>query len=432
VARWISTSLEYDFDGALVSREGYWHEGDVVQAGGAATRGGSWAFYADGSEAGSVINGTKNVNPTKGDLVNGTVYLFRHGVEEDGGGSWMNAAPQLQYNKNSGGFVDVNASSSNIQSAASGTISDGADTTQRITSGEFTLDSTNEGFDGVDGTAGGATADLTNTGFEALYGFKIIAADVADGDTIVLKVIMVTAGGDLDAYDQTDPTITVEKGANAYTITGASTVNSTVASTMAFNLNASITGASTVGSTIASTMAYNLNASIDGANSVGSTVASTMAYQLNASITSDSTIGSTVASTMAYALNGSITGVSTVTLTIGAALQFGENAITGNVTVGSTIAATMAYQLNASIGGTSTINETIASTLAYMMNASVDGASTITGTVASGVDYTMNASIDGANTVNETIASTMQYQSAAGGDEFSHTRRGMMTGLLSS
>ena len=213
-ARWINTRLEYSPDGRLLHRDGFWHKGPVLDAGGAQSRGGSWRFSDDGTETGAVLLGTVNTNPAKGDLVNGTVYHLRFGIEEAAGGGLMNFSPQLQYNKNSGGWVDVNGSSSNIQSAAGGLV-DGEDTVARsgVSQGEYTEDTTNEGADEVDGIAGGNTADLSNTGAEFVWSFQIIDADVADDDTIEIRPIMAQGGADLDFYDQSWPTVTVEKDA---------------------------------------------------------------------------------------------------------------------------------------------------------------------------------------------------------------------------
>lgn len=221
-ARWINTRLEYDFYGRLVRREGYWYKGSVIFAGGASSRGGSWRFSDDGTETGAVLLGTVNVSPSKGDLVNDTVYHLRFGIEEAAGGGLMNFSPQLQYNKNSSGWVNVDGSSSSIQSTAGGLV-DGEDTVARsgVSQGEYTEDATNEGADEVDGIAGGATADLSNTGAEFVWSFQIIGANVSDGDTIEIRPIITNGGADLDFYDQSWPTITVEVAAGSFDETAA-------------------------------------------------------------------------------------------------------------------------------------------------------------------------------------------------------------------
>lgn len=226
-ARWVNTRLEYA-DGRVIKEEGFWYTGPWTKAGAANSRSNNWGIYNDGSESASTLIGSLNVNPAKGDLDNDTIYLFRIAIEEDGGGSLMNFSPQLTYNHNGGGDTDVNATSSVIRSAGSGSgLTDGGDTTDRITSGDFTFDPTNEGQDEIDGVAGGNTADLSNTGAEFVWAFTIRDVDVADDDTIVLNVYMSTGGPALDNYDHTLPTITIEKDAGV--TVGITTVLATAA-----------------------------------------------------------------------------------------------------------------------------------------------------------------------------------------------------------
>ncbi|MEE9499597.1 MAG: hypothetical protein V3V24_09690 [Nitrospinaceae bacterium] len=226
-ARWVNTRIE-SIDGRVIQEEGYWYSGPWIKAGAANSRSNNWGLYNDGSESASTLIGSLNTNPAKGDLVNDTIYLFRIAIEEDGGGSLMNFSPQLTYNHNGGGDTEVNATSSVIRSAGSGSgLTDGGDTTDRITSGDFTFDPTNEGQDEINGSAGGNTADLSNTGAEFVWAFTIRDVDVADDDTIVLNVYMSTGGSPLDNYDHTLPTITVEKAVDI--TVGITTVLATAA-----------------------------------------------------------------------------------------------------------------------------------------------------------------------------------------------------------
>ena len=165
-----------------------------------------WAFYNDGTESGSVIIGSKNTNPT---LNVDTIYLYRAGVHETAG-NVEDAPPfQIQYNLNAAGWNNVDGVSSVVQIVATSNIADGDDTTQRMTS--FTHVSNNDGFDEVDGICG-ELADLQSNGFECLWAFQIIGTDVSDADSIELKVVFGSGGrADLDAYNQTNPTITVSE-----------------------------------------------------------------------------------------------------------------------------------------------------------------------------------------------------------------------------
>lgn len=216
--RWVKTRSVSEWDGSRyveVESEGYWYEGPLALATTPPTlEVTNWAFYDDGTEAGSVIIGATNTNPT---LDTDTIYLVRWGVEETSGNASKNTQPQLQYNHNGGGLVNATAASSVVQITATANIVDGADTTQRITA--FTFDTTNEGFDELTGIAGGPTTDLASDGFEALFSFQILSGDVADTDTIVLKVVNSNdADADYDVYNQTDPTITVNEVAPTISI----------------------------------------------------------------------------------------------------------------------------------------------------------------------------------------------------------------------
>ncbi len=175
-----------------------------------ARRASNWAFHVDGTESGAAIIGSQDVSPAKGDLDIDTIFQYRQGIEEDNGGGWMNYSVKLQVEKNGiGGFVDVNASSANVQSIATASITDGADTTQRVSS--MTFDTSNGGFDEVDGTAGDGSSDFTNNGTEVLFSIQIIGDDVADDDTLLFRVVL-TSGAAFDNYpDPVGGTITVEK-----------------------------------------------------------------------------------------------------------------------------------------------------------------------------------------------------------------------------
>lgn len=213
--RWINTKIEIQLLEAgfeVLSKEGFEYDGPLALATDPPVlEAADWAFYNDGTEAGSTIIGTKNTNQS---LDTDTIYLFRQGLEETAANSARNQTMQLQYNHLGGGWNDVNATSLVVRSIATSNITDGDDTTQRITA--FTHDPTNGGFDEVDGIAGDATADLNANGYEGLFAFEIRSADVSGDDTIVLKIVNEEAGGgDFDVYQQTNPTITVNAAAGA-------------------------------------------------------------------------------------------------------------------------------------------------------------------------------------------------------------------------
>jgi hypothetical protein len=152
----------------------------------------NWGWFQDGTDTGSqfVTGLSANQNPSQGDLSLDTTYLIRFDVYESNGGSWKNVAGQLEYNHESTGWTNVNASSSYVRSAgdANSALTDGNDVSSIRLGGSFTLDSTNEGQDTDDGSAGGGSADFNNTGAEFVYAFQIRSADVSANDVIQLRI----------------------------------------------------------------------------------------------------------------------------------------------------------------------------------------------------------------------------------------------------
>jgi hypothetical protein len=116
---------------------------------------------------------------------------------------------QLQYNLNSGGWNDVNASSSVMRSSASTKLTDGENTTEQM-SGPGTFITTNAGVDEVNGLAGGSALDFTTTPnqeVELEYCLQLRSADVTGGDTIQLRLVE-EADKALSSYTNT-PSFTV-------------------------------------------------------------------------------------------------------------------------------------------------------------------------------------------------------------------------------
>jgi len=207
--RKIHTLIEYQFNKGTgnydeVRDEFYLYEGDVALAGGTPVREtGSWGFYDDGTESGAVIIGSVNTNPALGV---DTIYHYRQVMEETAGNTWADADIQLQYNHNSGGWNDVNGASSVVRSAPTSGLSDGSDTTARI-AGTGTFE-TYAGQDDVDGyTTDGSR--IQSEYINAVYAFSIITADVADTDTILLRLWDTVESDTFDTNQQADALITV-------------------------------------------------------------------------------------------------------------------------------------------------------------------------------------------------------------------------------
>jgi CheY-like chemotaxis protein len=149
--------------------------------------GASWKF-------GENVNWTQAV---------GENFRVRFLVHEDTDQSEINKTFQLEYSHNSGPWTNVTGSSSVVKAVASGTVTDGTDTTEQM-NGSQTFKSPNDGFDGSDGVAGGSDLDF-GAGLEEVeleFCLQIIENDVVNNDTIQLRIKA------LNAYSNT-PTITV-------------------------------------------------------------------------------------------------------------------------------------------------------------------------------------------------------------------------------
>ena len=140
----------------------------------------------DGSESAATWIAAVNTNWTQAVDAN---FRIRFLVQETNGGSSNNASPQLQYNLNSGGWNNVTASSTVVRSSASTQFADDDNTTQQVGSGTFITP--NSGMDEDNGLAG-ENSDIDFAGndeVEVEYCVQIRSADVADADTIQLRVI---------------------------------------------------------------------------------------------------------------------------------------------------------------------------------------------------------------------------------------------------
>ena len=213
IKRRIHTLIEYQFNKRTgkfdeVRDDVYEYDGPVTLLGGAPVdEWTDWAFYNDGTEAGSVIIGSKNTDPAAGLDVD-TIYFFRVGVHESAGNKWNNPTFQFEYNYNTEGWNNVTTAAAPVQATTSGNVTNLDDTTQRMTS--FTYISPNEAVS-TDGLVGEGY-DPESSGFEILYVFQIPADQVADGDSIELRVTTLTT---FDFVNQTNPTFLVIEAAGA-------------------------------------------------------------------------------------------------------------------------------------------------------------------------------------------------------------------------
>lgn len=152
-----------------------------------------YAFYNDGTESGSTIIGSAN---SQQELDCDTTYICRVEIVEENGAGGDCKTPEWEYNHNGGGWVDVTTSSSVVK-AVSGGLVDGNDTTQRLGSGSFISTNAWQSEDGPMPTLTYAASEVC----EGALNFQVIAADVSDGDEVLLRMVVHTytySGADID------------------------------------------------------------------------------------------------------------------------------------------------------------------------------------------------------------------------------------------
>lgn len=173
-------------------------------------------FYNDdGSESGSTAAAGQDTNITA-DTSSGNVnYHLRVGLQETGGTAGTSRPWQLQYEKNdSGVWNNVSTGSSNVRAFDSANLTDGGNSTRRLSGGTGSFVAGMVAETGLTGNVALTASNHT----EHLYTIEFIAADVADGDTFDFRVLFngaVLSGG----YSVT-PRATVS--ASTYTLTSDS------------------------------------------------------------------------------------------------------------------------------------------------------------------------------------------------------------------
>lgn len=174
-------------------------------------------FYNDnGSELTATVLAGEDTNVNV-DVTSGNVQLqIRVMVQEIGDGSISGAATDdygWQYNKNVTGNVALDDVSSNIRAYASTGLTDGAATTNRATDG--VADGGGTFVAGEQEADNGLIEDhqLTANNFtEHVCAFELVAADLVDTDSIVLR--MTLNGGNPGMTNTAAPTITITKSGN--------------------------------------------------------------------------------------------------------------------------------------------------------------------------------------------------------------------------
>ncbi len=164
-------------------------------------------------EQGATWIAAKNIDWTQDVDVN-----FRVRIEiKNTSGSATTPAFKWQYNHEAGGWNDITASSSVVQTAASAHFADGDDLTEQLL-GSDTFVANNNAAEESTGTFTMGANLATNEVIETEACLTIISGDVVDADTIDLRIVE-SDGTALGTYTQT-PTITVNE-VGGHTSTGA-------------------------------------------------------------------------------------------------------------------------------------------------------------------------------------------------------------------
>ena len=180
-----------------------------------------YAFYNDGSESGSSIIGSSNSQQT---LDVDTTYLFRLQIHNDNNKEG-NATWTFEFNHAGGGWTDVSTSAAAIQAVDSSNLTEGDDCTNRLTNqgADFISDNNGVTEDGVTTQYSHLAGDYA----EILLAFQIPAAQVSDGDEILIRAresgagrtVTYTVTGDIDVNEGAAP-ITVNLGLGSLSVNG--------------------------------------------------------------------------------------------------------------------------------------------------------------------------------------------------------------------
>ena len=142
----------------------------------------NFAFYAEGTESGAVIVGTAGAQQS---LDVDTTYQCRVLMDEIGGSDADDfETPTFEYEvAQSGTWVSITTSSSVIQTVNSGSLTDGGDTTDRLSSAVITPNA----WVTEDGTLP-TLSYLAGESCQALLSFQIVGADVSNGQEIRIRL----------------------------------------------------------------------------------------------------------------------------------------------------------------------------------------------------------------------------------------------------
>ncbi len=167
----------------------------------------AYRFQADnGSESAGTLLGSLST-AYSGSVSSGNLQLaLRVRLQESGGAAGATTDDyQLQVSKNGGAFASVTTSSANVKAFASANLTDAGTTTNRLGAGTGSFVAGEISEDGLVDDRQITASNYT----EMLYAIEVIAADVADADTLDFRVLF---NGATFTYTVT-PRITVSKAA---------------------------------------------------------------------------------------------------------------------------------------------------------------------------------------------------------------------------
>lgn len=143
-------------------------------------------FYADdGSESGATALAAQNSNVAVDVLATNINLVLRAGLQETGNSGPGNGAYKVEFSRNSGAYSQLTTATSFVRGYDSSNLTDDGATTQRLTGGTGSFEAGKVTEDGLS-SAGSVLNNLNRT--EVLATLQIVAADVADGDTLDFRV----------------------------------------------------------------------------------------------------------------------------------------------------------------------------------------------------------------------------------------------------
>lgn len=184
-ARKVVTRAVFDFKtGQWVEEESFQYDGPWALAGQPGSFDQSaYAFYQDGTESGATIIGTQN---TQQDIDVDTTFQVRVRIQEENQAADILETVTWEYSLAGAGYLPVTTTSS-VLKAVDGLLTDGVDTTERITGGTGTFVSSNAWA-----TEDGTVPNLSfpqNSYCESVLSCQIVSADVSNGQELLVRLI---------------------------------------------------------------------------------------------------------------------------------------------------------------------------------------------------------------------------------------------------